>query len=67
VDGSELAFRELCRKYGTELCYSPMLHAGPFVRDPSYRTRHLSSNPADRPLIVQVLFLAYGLWSFFLL
>ncbi len=56
MDGSELAYRALCRAYGAQVCYSPMLHAGPFRADPSYRARHLTSAPGDRPLIVQALY-----------
>eukprot|EP00178_Gracilaria_changii_P000760 TRINITY_DN109_c0_g1_i1.p5 TRINITY_DN109_c0_g1~~TRINITY_DN109_c0_g1_i1.p5 ORF type:complete len:364 (+),score=78.28 TRINITY_DN109_c0_g1_i1:6043-7134(+) len=53
VDGSELAFRELCRRYGANLAYTPMLHSAFFERDGKYRAEHFSTHQNDRPLVAQ--------------
>lgn len=53
VDQSELAWRMLSRKYGADLCFTPMWHAGIFVRDGNYRNDALHSCAEDRPLVLQ--------------
>lgn len=57
VDGSELAWRIISRRYGAQLCYSPMLHSRLFAENQSFRDgmmNELDGKPGlDRPLIVQ--------------
>lgn len=51
VGASELAFRLLCRKYGTQLAYTPMMSAHQFAHDETYRQSEFQTCAADRPLV----------------
>lgn len=51
VGGSELAFRLLCRRYGTKLAYTPMINAERFANDEDYRREQFQTHPLDRPLV----------------
>ncbi|KAB2036779.1 hypothetical protein ES319_D03G026000v1 [Gossypium barbadense] len=53
VDNSELPFRMLCRKYGAEAAYTPMLHSRIFNENPKYRSEEFTTCKEDRPLFVQ--------------
>ena len=53
VDQSELPYRMLTRKYGADICYTPMFHAKLFSQDPKYRNNMFQPCAQDRPLVVQ--------------
>ena len=54
VGASELAFRLLCRKYGAQVCYTPMMSAAKFATDSNYRDAEFQhpddNNSCDHPL-----------------
>jgi tRNA-dihydrouridine synthase 1 len=54
VGASELAFRLLCRKYGAEIAYTPMMNADSFVNDIEYQKRieYSTHTDADHPVVV---------------
>jgi tRNA-dihydrouridine synthase 1 len=56
VDQSDLPFRLLCRSYGTNLCFTPMIHARLFTTNVEYRRKFTLQYgpPQDRPLIAQI-------------
>jgi tRNA-dihydrouridine synthase 1 len=56
IEQSDTAFRILTRRYGANLCYTPMIHAHTFVKKAQYRDKmfHFSHRPEDRPLIAQI-------------
>jgi len=51
VGASELPFRLLCRKYGTQLAYTPMMDASRFAASLEYRKEIFQTTPDDRPLV----------------
>jgi len=53
VDGSELPWRLLSRKYNSQLAYTPMFHAANFALSAKYREKQFTTCPEDRPLLVQ--------------
>ncbi|GMH24078.1 hypothetical protein Nepgr_025921 [Nepenthes gracilis] len=53
VDNSELPFRMLCRKYGAQAAYTPMLHSRIFTENDKYRSLEFTTCQEDRPLFVQ--------------
>lgn len=58
VDQSEHAWRVLCRRHGTHLCYSPMISSSQFAESEQYRRKMLGpleglAENEDLPLFVQ--------------
>jgi tRNA-dihydrouridine synthase 1 len=51
VGGSELAFRLLCRRYGCDLAYTPMISSARFAVDEEYRKQEFQTTAEDRPLV----------------
>lgn len=55
VDQSDLPFRLLSRRYGANLCFTPMIHSRLVVTSKAYRKKFTGNWPAeDRPLIAQL-------------
>lgn len=50
---SKLPFRMLCRKWGCDLAFTPMIIADSFNRSSKARDSEFSTSKYDRPLIVQ--------------
>ena len=50
---SKLPFRMLCRKWGCDLAFTPMIMADPFNKSANARDAEFVSNKYDRPLMVQ--------------
>lgn len=51
VGASELPFRLLCRKYGAQLVYTPMMIAEQFASSKEYREQEFQTCSFDRPLV----------------
>mmetsp|Transcript_18652 Transcript_18652/g.45048 ORF Transcript_18652/g.45048 Transcript_18652/m.45048 type:complete len:520 (+) Transcript_18652:33-1592(+) len=56
VDQSDLPFRLLCRRYGSNLCYTPMIHARLACTSKQYQSKFFGTwlQQQDRPLIAQL-------------
>lgn len=56
VDQSDLPFRLQCRKYGSNLCFTPMIHSRLFQENEKYRAKFMCDHlpNADRPVIAQL-------------
>lgn len=53
VKQSDLAWRILSRRYGADVCYTPMLNSAQFVRSAMYRQKEFQTCTEDAPLIAQ--------------
>ena len=51
VGASELAFRLLCRKYGAQASYTPMMNSHQFANNAKYREEEFQTIKEDRPLV----------------
>ncbi|KAL0108906.1 hypothetical protein PUN28_014190 [Cardiocondyla obscurior] len=50
---SKLQFRTLVRRYGCDICFTPMILANSFVQSPKARHNEFTTHKEDQPLIVQ--------------
>ncbi|GAU94098.1 hypothetical protein RvY_05930 [Ramazzottius varieornatus] len=50
---SKLQFRHLVRKWGADIAFTPMITASSFIKSAKAREVDFSTDPNDRPLIVQ--------------
>lgn len=54
VNQSETAFRILTKRHGTQLLFTPMIHARLFATDKKYRDQHMPKGREDeRPIVAQ--------------
>jgi tRNA-dihydrouridine synthase 1 len=44
----------LVRKYGCNLCYTPMLHSKMMTTQKNYKDIHFTTCEGDRPLVAQL-------------
>eukprot|EP00045_Choanoeca_perplexa_P011221 m.117866 g.117866 ORF g.117866 m.117866 type:complete len:669 (+) comp15554_c0_seq1:170-2176(+) len=51
---SDVSWRALCRRYGIQAVFTPMLYAQHLVEQPLYFQDNIESQPTDGPLIVQL-------------
>jgi len=51
VGGSDLPFRLLSRRYGTQLAYTPMMYSAKFAADVAYRNTEMQTCAEDAPLV----------------
>eukprot|EP00934_Nitzschia_sp_Nitz4_P003397 Nitzschia sp. Nitz4//scaffold139_size61406//25051//26331//NITZ4_006455-RA/size61406-processed-gene-0.56-mRNA-1//1//CDS//3329535837//3387//frame0 len=55
VDQSDLPFRLLARRYGSNLCFTPMIHSRLLVTSKAYKKKFIGTwLEQDRPLIAQL-------------
>jgi tRNA-dihydrouridine synthase 1 len=56
VGNSEQAWRTLARRYGTNICYTEMVHSQSFLSSNANPQKNFwySTSPEDRPLIIQI-------------
>ena len=58
VSASDAPFRQLCRNYGVDLCYTQMLHARLLVQTKSFQRNHFDFIPYDDLLPSQQICIA---------
>ncbi|KAL6993790.1 tRNA-dihydrouridine(16,17) synthase [NAD(P)(+)], partial [Sarracenia purpurea var. burkii] len=54
VDNSELPFRMLCRKYGADAAYTPMLHSRIFTENEKYRSQEFTTCKVRTQLFMHI-------------